>query len=83
MFGVKKGLSPRLTNYVLLAQKKTLLKYTHVESRVEVLVNMESTNEKKSVNLTDGLSYRPPSFQLIFQILPEATLHQLLPESHF
>jgi hypothetical protein len=27
--------------------------------------------------------YRPPSFQLIFQILPEATLHQLLPESRF
>jgi hypothetical protein len=26
---------------------------------------------------------RPPSFQLIFQILPEATLHQLLPESRF
>jgi hypothetical protein len=25
----------------------------------------------------------PPSFQLIFQILPEATLHQLLPESRF
>jgi hypothetical protein len=33
---------------VLLAQKKTLLKYTHVESRVEVLANMESTNEKKA-----------------------------------
>jgi hypothetical protein len=46
--GVKKGLSSRLTNYVLLAQKKTLLKYTHVESRVEVLANMESTNEKKA-----------------------------------
>jgi hypothetical protein len=26
---------------------------------------------------------RPPSFQLIFQILPEATLHQLLLESRF
>ena len=26
---------------------------------------------------------RPPSFQLIFQILPDATLHQLLPESRF
>jgi hypothetical protein len=28
-------------------------------------------------------THRPPSFQLIFQILPEATLHQLLPESRF
>jgi hypothetical protein len=29
------------------------------------------------------MEFRPPSFQLIFQILPEATLHQLLPESRF
>jgi hypothetical protein len=35
------------------------------------------------IRSTKAVQSRPPSFQLIFQILPEATLHQLLPESRF
>jgi hypothetical protein len=40
-------------------------------------------NTENYIEAPGGPCIWPPSFQLIFQILPEATLRQLLPESRF